>query len=144
MSRERASQLRQELRRAEESRRRHVETLVGAQEMVVGSFVTLGRRCGKESCRCASGELHYSKFLSRSEGGRTRLVYVRSAHEVEVARKAERYRGFRAARAELMKLAAHTSELADELQALLSEPYPPSESAKGRRQVKRAKGGRGR
>ena len=38
-----------------------------------GSLVTLRRRCGKPSCRCAVGEqLHETPALSHSEGGRTR------------------------------------------------------------------------
>lgn len=92
--------------------------------MVEGSFVELGRKCGKSSCKCAAGEKHYSKYLSRSVEGRTKLVYVPGRDEVDVSGKAEHYSRFRKARAELMKLAARTAELADELQRALTEPYP--------------------
>jgi hypothetical protein len=35
-----------------------------------GSLVTLRRRCGKPSCRCADGErLHETPALSYSDGG---------------------------------------------------------------------------
>ena len=95
--------------------------------MVEGSFVTLGRKCGKPTCRCATGDKHFSKFLSRSEGGKSRPVYVRSVDEVDVASKAERYRQFRQARAELMKLADQTARFADELQQEMTEPYPIKE-----------------
>jgi hypothetical protein len=44
--------------------------------------------------------------------------------EVEISAKAESYRRFRKARAELMKLAARAAELADELQRALTEAYP--------------------
>jgi len=67
-----------------------------------------------------------AKFLSRSEGGKTRLIYVRTHDELEVAQKAERYRKFRQARAELMKLATTTSQLADTLHKVLAEAYPPA------------------
>ena len=137
MERRRASHVRQQIRQVEEARRIHVDTVVGAGALIEGSFVTLGRKCGKPTCRCASGEKHFSKFVSRSVEGRTRLAYVPSGDEVEVARKTERYRQLRHARAELMKLSAKTAELADALQQALAEPYPPastqgSETAAGR------------
>ena len=144
MFRKKASQLRHRIRQTEHARQHQVDRLLGAKQMVVGSFVTLGRKCGKPSCRCASGELHYSKFLSRSEEGRTRLVYVRSADEVEVAQQADQYRRYRKARAELMKLAAQTAELADELHAELTVPYPPPNRAPGVRRRRKSRGGRKR
>jgi hypothetical protein len=40
--------------------------------------VTQGRQCGKETCRCASGQLHgpYTYLSVPRPGGRARLVYV--------------------------------------------------------------------
>ena len=142
MDRRRASQLRQQILRAEQQRREHVDSLVGSEALIEGSFVTLGRKCGKPTCRCASGEKHYSKFLSRSEQGRTRLIYIPAGDEVEVARKAERYRRLRQARAELMKLAAATAGLADSLQHALAEPYPPEQSTQPHRPRRKDGGGR--
>ena len=89
-----------------------MEELLDADGMVAGSFVTLARTCGKPTCRCARGEKHEGKYLSRSEGGRTRLAYVPAGDEVDVATKAERYRQFRQARAALMK-AVETAQAAD-------------------------------
>ena len=140
VSREKASRFRQQLLQTERAREQQVETLLGAGTMVMGSFVTLGRKCGKPSCRCARGELHYSKFLSRSEKGRSRPVYVRSADEVDVAAKAESYRRFRQARAELMKLADQTAHLADELQQEMTEPYPPQTPRPVRSRQRKSKG----
>lgn len=133
MDRRRASRVRQELKQTEEARRSQVEVILNSEALVDGSFVTLGRKCGKPTCRCATGEKHFSKFLSRSVEGRTQLTYVPSADEVEVARKAERYKGLRQARAELMKLSARTAALADSLQKELTEPYPPEVSSTPRR-----------
>lgn len=123
--RPKASRARQRLVETEAARAGHVETLLATQEMIPGSFVTRARVCGKPGCRCAKGELHEAKYLSRSVEGRTRTAYVRGPDELEVKRKAERYRVFRQARAELMKLATQTAELADELEVALTEPYPP-------------------
>ena len=141
MDRPKASKARQRLREVEQARAAYVEELVSADAMVEGSFVTLGRKCGKPGCRCETGEKHYSQYLSRSVNGRTEIIYVRRVDEVEVSEKAERYRRFRNARAELMKLAAQTAELADELQTALTEPYVkeprPGRTGKGRRAKRR-------
>lgn len=144
MDRDRASRARQQLRQAEEARAKHLEDLLRADVMIVGSFVTLGRRCGKPTCHCAQGDKHYGKFISRSEGGRTRLIYVPGGEEVDVATKADRYRSFRQARADLMKLANQTAELADTLQQALTEPYPPPTRARPTRARKATRHGRGR
>ena len=143
MDRRRASRARQLLRETEEKRRPHVETLLGSDVHVEGSFVTLGRKCGKPTCRCATGDKHFSKFLSRSEGGKTRLTYVPAADEVEVAQKAERYRRLRQARAELMKLSAVTAALSDELQRALVQPYPPPGRARAKPRREKGPGGSG-
>ena len=142
MSREKASRLRQQVLQTERARQRYVQTLVAAGAMIVGSFVTLGRKCGKSSCHCVDGERHFSKFLSRSEAGKSRPIYVRSADEIEVAAKAETYRQFREARAELMKLADQTARFADELQQEMTEPYPP-ETSRAVRPVRRKPRGHG-
>lgn len=123
-ARSRASHARRRIQQAEMARRTQVAELMRGKTMVVGSFVTLGRKCGKPSCHCTRGEKHLGKFLSRKLQGRAQLVYVRAGDEVDVARKAERYRRFRQARAELMKLAAATAQAADVLQVVLTEPYP--------------------
>jgi len=124
MDRPSASRARQQILQTERARASHVQEVLHAGVMVDGSFVTLGRKCGKASCRCAEGEKHFSKYVSRSVEGHTKLTYVPSADEVEVAAKAERYRRFREARASLMKLAQQTATLVDELQNTLTESYP--------------------
>jgi hypothetical protein len=61
-----------------------------------GSLVTLRRRCGKPSCRCADGEqLHEAPALSYSEGGRTRMLTLADADVPAVAAALDRYRAAR-------------------------------------------------
>jgi hypothetical protein len=59
-------------------RRRLARTLPDVEAVIAGSVVDQGRRCGKEGCRCASGELHgpYTYVVLPRSGGRTRTVYV--------------------------------------------------------------------
>jgi hypothetical protein len=126
-----ASLLRQQLVRAEERRDQHLKVLVGLRrELVRGSFVLAGRRCGKPTCRCTTGELHPTRLLSISEEGRTRMQYVPAGDEMFVREAAERYRQFRQARAELAKLSAQVLSLADALQECLTVPYPATKERK--------------
>jgi len=144
MPRARISRLRQLIRETEAARVQHVDAVVGTDKVIVGSLVMHGRRCGRPGCHCATGEKHYSKVLSRSEGaGKVRHLYVPAGDEVDVAVKAGRYRRFRQARAELVKLAKQSIDLIDRLQDAVTEPYPPPNRPRGRRQRAR-KGGRGR
>lgn len=59
-------------------RRRLASGLSDVEALLRGTVVTQGRRCGKESCRCASGSLHgpYTYVSVPRPGGRPRLVYV--------------------------------------------------------------------
>jgi hypothetical protein len=62
-------------------RRRLARSLPDVEAVIAGSVVDQGRRCGKEACRCASGELHgpYTYVVLPRAGGRTRTVYVPAA-----------------------------------------------------------------
>jgi hypothetical protein len=62
-------------------RRRLARSMPDVEELISGSVVEQGRRCGKEGCRCATGELHgpYIYVVLPREGGRTPTVYVPAA-----------------------------------------------------------------
>jgi hypothetical protein len=59
-------------------RRRLARSLPDVEELIAGSVVEQGRRCGKEGCRCATGELHgpYTYVVLPRVEGRTPTVYV--------------------------------------------------------------------
>jgi hypothetical protein len=59
-------------------RRRLGRALRNAETTLLGSLVTQGRRCGREGCRCAEGELHgpYIYITLRQPRGRGSLLYV--------------------------------------------------------------------
>jgi hypothetical protein len=120
---------RRRLRQVEQARAEHIETLLKAGPMIEGSFVTLWCKCGRATCHCATGgQKHPKQYISRSERGRTKTTYVRKADHEDVEAKTACYRQYRQARAELMKLAADTAALADQLMAELTKPYPPTDS----------------
>jgi hypothetical protein len=67
-----------------------------------GTLTTFRRRCGKATCRCASGDPHESPALVFTEGGRTKTVTLSEADVAEVAAAVARYRD---AKAELERAA---------------------------------------
>ena len=65
------------LRQLRARRRRLAEALADPGVSLKGSLVSQMRRCGKEGCRCAQGELHGPYvYLSISRGSDRRLLYV--------------------------------------------------------------------
>jgi hypothetical protein len=63
-----------------------------------GTLTTFRRRCGKATCKCASGEPHESPALTFTEAGRTKTITLSAAEVAEVSAALARYE---AARAEL-------------------------------------------
>ncbi|MGC8628528.1 MAG: DUF6788 family protein [Acidimicrobiales bacterium] len=59
-------------------RRRLARNLPEVEGLISGAVVEQKRRCGKEGCRCNSGELHgpYTYVVLPRAAGRTRTVYV--------------------------------------------------------------------
>ena len=58
-------------------RQRLAASLADPQANLEGSLVSQMRRCGKEGCRCAQGELHGPYiYLSISRDAQRRLVYI--------------------------------------------------------------------
>ena len=59
-------------------RRRLSRALRNAETTLLGSLVSQERRCGREGCRCAEGELHgpYIYITLRKPRGRGGLLYV--------------------------------------------------------------------
>jgi hypothetical protein len=61
-----------------------------------GALTTFRRRCGKPSCRCATGEPHESPALTFTEGGRSKTVTLSGAEVAEVTEALARYERARA------------------------------------------------
>jgi hypothetical protein len=63
-----------------------------------GVLFTLRRKCGKSSCRCATGEAHESPALAYPSGGRTKTMTLT---EQDVPRVSAALESYRLARGEL-------------------------------------------
>ena len=57
-----------------------------------GVLFTLRRKCGKPSCRCATGEAHESPALAYPAGGRTKTMTLSEQDVTRVSAALERYR----------------------------------------------------
>ena len=66
----------------------------GATELTLlrGVLFTLRRKCGKPSCRCATGEAHESPALAYPAGGRTKTMTLTEQDLTRVSAALERYR----------------------------------------------------
>jgi hypothetical protein len=61
-----------------------------------GSLTTFRRRCGKATCRCATGEAHESPALIYTEDGRTKTMTLKAQEVGEVTAALARYEAARA------------------------------------------------
>jgi len=88
-----------------ELRGRLVRSLGALREMLPGSFVQRSRKCGKPSCRCATGEkLHAQFLLSVLVEGQHKTFHVPAARAEEVRCKVEQRKRFEQAAARIAHL----------------------------------------
>jgi hypothetical protein len=72
------------------------------EPLLRGTLTVFRRRCGKTTCRCASGEPHESPALTFTEAGRTKTITLPADEVAEVAAALARYE---AAKSELEEAA---------------------------------------
>jgi hypothetical protein len=86
--------------------------------MVKGNVYPLRRKCGKAYCRCAHGQPHVTLVHSTNVEGKTRLWAVPKERIEELQLLTGRYRRFRSARAEFVKLYVAMLRIIDELEKI--------------------------
>lgn len=119
------SRLRRQLWRDYATLAQTLRRLQRSQTMVQGSFYLLWRKCGKPNCHCATGPLHSSYVLSRSEQGKDRIYMVPKAERAQVRVWAAEYRRYQRARAVLTKRQARVLALVDQLAEQRLRVWPP-------------------
>jgi hypothetical protein len=89
-------------------RRRLASGLSDPEALLRGTLVSQGRRCGKENCRCAVGELHgpYTYVSVAQPGGRPRTVYVPAALLEVVTGRVRTAAGYESALAQISAINA--------------------------------------
>ena len=65
-------------------------------QLVRGALFTLRRKCGKPTCRCATGEPHETPALTYTEAGRSKTVTLTGADVGAVRAALARYNQARA------------------------------------------------
>jgi len=67
--------------------------------LIRGSLVTMGRTCGKESCRCAEAKSkrHRALYVAVNVDGKRRMIYVPAAWEGRIREWVDRYGQIRTA-----------------------------------------------
>ena len=113
---DRLSRIRQSIARLAKEVGALVPVLLESQPLVKGTVYEQRRKCGKPNCACATGAPHTSMMLSRSEGGRTRLIKIPEGMLVDLKILTERYQRFRRARARLGQIYKKMISLIDQLE----------------------------
>jgi len=75
--------------------RSQLAKIVHEKGFVRGTIITMSRVCGNPNCRCAKGQKHVSLYLSRSEGGKPRLLFIPKRYEELVNGWVESYRSIK-------------------------------------------------
>lgn len=73
-------------------RRQAARQMPPLEEILRGSVVIVNRYCGKPSCRCLKGYKHRALYVSQSQKGKPRLVYIPQRSEKEVRMLIRNYR----------------------------------------------------
>jgi hypothetical protein len=107
--------LRQQLWRAYAALAHTLRRLLRSHPRVQGSFYLLRRKCGKPNCRCATGQLHATYVLTRSEQGKDRLYAVPKEQRAQVRKWAAEYRRHQRARAVPARRHARVLALVDQM-----------------------------
>lgn len=115
--RERLSRIRQSLEQLAQEIRELVPLFADRLPLLKGTVYEQRRKCGKSTCGCATGELHSTRLLSRSEAGRTKLISIPEGYRKEWQVLTRRYQRFRRARARLGQIYRRMLWLVDELEA---------------------------
>ena len=75
------------------------------KKLIAGTPVEKYKRCNKGNCKCTRGELHGpTYYISRKEGKKTKMVYIRQALWPRVEEKVKRYQRWRSMRARMVKI----------------------------------------
>jgi hypothetical protein len=82
---------RAQLSLAERKFRSRIAQLASSRRLIRGCLSLRNRKCGKPSCRCASGELHSSLYLVHSQAGQLRQIYVPKQLEERVRQAVSDY-----------------------------------------------------
>jgi hypothetical protein len=112
------SDLRKELNQTQEQIQQLLDGFHARSPMLPGALYQLKRKCGKENCRCAQGQLHVSTVLSYRGPTKTQTITPAPEHLATLKQMTDDYRQHRQRRAQLVKLQKQALRLVDQIQEL--------------------------
>lgn len=112
------SDLRKELHQTQEQIQQLLDAFKARSAMLPGALYPLKRKCGKENCRCAQGQLHVSTVLSYRGHERTQTITPAPERLESLKQMTDGYRQHRQRRAQLVKLQKQALRLVDQIQEL--------------------------
>jgi hypothetical protein len=77
-------------------RRKLLKQLPKIEDSIRGSLVIMRRVCGKPNCHCQKGTRHKALYISQSQAGRTRMVYIPQPKEAKAHQYIKNYRKIKA------------------------------------------------
>lgn len=85
-------------------RRKAARKIPPIEKILRGSIVVVKRYCGKANCRCLKGHKHRSLYISQSNKGESRLIYIPQRSEKEVRRLIRNYQAFKSVMEEISRI----------------------------------------
>jgi hypothetical protein len=91
------------------------------KRLIAGTPVEKYKKCNKGNCRCTKGELHGpTYYISRKEGPKTKMIYIRHQLWPEVKEKVSRYQQWRQARARMVQINREIFSLIDQIEKAIT------------------------
>jgi len=106
-----------ELRRERYRLEKELVDYLSRNKLIAGTPVEKYKACNKGNCRCTRGELHGpTYYISRKEGEKTKMIYIRQALWPKVEEKVKRYQRWRSIRARLVKVNSEILLIVDKME----------------------------
>ena len=91
------------------------------KKLIAGTPVEKYKACNKGNCRCTRGELHGpTYYISRKEGKKTKMIYIRQALWPKVEEKVKRYQRWRSVRARMVKINSEIVSTLDKMEKAIT------------------------
>jgi len=87
------------------------------KKLIAGTPVEKYKACNKGNCKCTRGELHGpAYYVSRKEGGKTKMIFIRRKLWPKVEEKVKRYQRWRVIRAQVVRMNSEMLALIDRME----------------------------
>ncbi|MBT9171270.1 MAG: hypothetical protein DDT18_01642 [Actinobacteria bacterium] len=114
------SRMRQEMGRLSRERwglEKELAGVLSRKFLLKGSLVQKYKACNKPGCRCTRGELHGPFcYLSVSQGGKTRMIFIKKQHWLRAKELSTNYRQWRKKRATIAQINKQILALIDQME----------------------------